>query len=31
VARAGEVGRIHVTGHENKGCINKRLRLAIES
>jgi misacylated tRNA(Ala) deacylase len=29
VARTGEVGRIHVTGHESKGRINKRLRLAI--
>lgn len=30
VARTGEVGRIRVTGHESKGRINKRLRLAIE-
>ena len=29
VARTGEVGRICVTGHESKGRINKRLRLAI--
>ena len=29
VARTGEVGRIRVTGHESKGRINKRLRLAI--
>ena len=28
VARTGEVGRICVTGHESKGRINKRLRLA---
>lgn len=25
-----EVGRIHVVGHESKGRINKRLRVAIE-
>jgi misacylated tRNA(Ala) deacylase len=30
VARTGEVGRIRVAGHESKGRINKRLRLAIE-
>jgi misacylated tRNA(Ala) deacylase len=30
VARTGEVGRIRVVGHESKGRINKRLRLAIE-
>jgi misacylated tRNA(Ala) deacylase len=29
VARTGEVGRIRVIGHESKGRINKRLRLAI--
>jgi misacylated tRNA(Ala) deacylase len=29
VARTGEVGRIRVTGHESKGRINKRLRLAV--
>ncbi len=29
VARTGEVGRIRITGHESKGRINKRLRLAI--
>ncbi|HZS88744.1 MAG TPA: alanyl-tRNA editing protein [Chloroflexota bacterium] len=29
VARTGEVGRISVTGHESKGRINKRLRLAL--
>lgn len=30
VARTGEVGSIRVVGHESKGRINKRLRLAIE-
>lgn len=30
VARTGEVGRIRITGHESKGRINKRLRLALE-
>ncbi len=30
VARTGEVGSIRVGGHESKGRINKRLRLAIE-
>jgi misacylated tRNA(Ala) deacylase len=30
VARTGEVGSIRVAGHESKGRINKRLRLAIE-
>ncbi len=30
VARTGEVGPIRVVGHESKGRINKRLRLAIE-
>ncbi|GHO45943.1 alanyl-tRNA editing protein [Ktedonospora formicarum] len=30
VVRTGEVGRIQVIGHESKGRINKRLRLAIE-
>ncbi len=29
VARTGEVGTIRVVGHESKGRINKRLRLAI--
>jgi misacylated tRNA(Ala) deacylase len=29
VARTGEVGRITVTGHESKGRINKRLRIAL--
>lgn len=29
VARTGEVGRIRVTGHESKGRINKRLRIAV--
>jgi misacylated tRNA(Ala) deacylase len=30
VANTREVGRIVVTGHESKGRINKRLRIAIE-
>ena len=30
VARTSEVGTIRVVGHESKGRINKRLRLAIE-
>jgi misacylated tRNA(Ala) deacylase len=30
VARTGEVGPVRVVGHESKGRINKRLRLAIE-
>ncbi|HEU0167701.1 MAG TPA: alanyl-tRNA editing protein [Chloroflexota bacterium] len=30
VASTGEVGRIVITGHESKGRINKRLRLALE-
>jgi misacylated tRNA(Ala) deacylase len=30
VARTSEVGHIRVVGHESKGRINKRLRLAIE-
>ena len=30
VASTREGGRIRVTGHESKGRINKRLRLAIE-
>lgn len=30
VARTGEVGPIRITGHESKGRINKRLRLALE-
>jgi len=29
VARTGEVGRIVVVGHESKGKINKRLRIAV--
>ena len=29
VARTGEVGRIRIVGHESKGRINKRLRLAL--
>jgi misacylated tRNA(Ala) deacylase len=31
VARTGEVGTIRVVGHESKGRINKRLRLAIRT
>ena len=30
VTRTGEVGPIRVVGHESKGRINKRIRLAIE-
>lgn len=30
VAHTAEVGRMRITGHESKGRINKRLRLAIE-
>lgn len=30
VANTREVGRIHVVGHESKGRINKRLRLALD-
>jgi misacylated tRNA(Ala) deacylase len=30
VANTGEVGRIRITGHESKGKINKRLRIAID-
>ena len=30
VANTREVGRIRVTGHESKGRINKRLRIAVE-
>lgn len=30
VANTREVGRIKVTGYENKGKINKRLRIAVE-
>ncbi|HEX8230272.1 MAG TPA: alanyl-tRNA editing protein [Chloroflexia bacterium] len=30
VARTGEVGTIRITGHESKGKINKRLRLALD-
>jgi misacylated tRNA(Ala) deacylase len=29
VARTGEVGEIHVVGHESKGKGNKRLRIAL--
>ena len=31
VANTREVGRITVTGHESKGRINKRLRIAVDS
>lgn len=30
VANTREVGRIRVVGHESKGRINKRLRIALE-
>jgi len=30
VARTGEVGKVHVVGHESKGKGNKRLRIAID-
>jgi misacylated tRNA(Ala) deacylase len=30
VANTKEVGRIRVVGHESKGRINKRLRIALE-
>ena len=29
VRNTGEVGRIEVVGHESKGRINKRLRIAL--
>ena len=29
VANTREVGRIRVVGHESKGRINKRLRIAL--
>ncbi|MEO8252306.1 MAG: alanyl-tRNA editing protein [Chloroflexota bacterium] len=29
VARTGEIGRVHVTGYESKGRINKRIRIAV--
>ena len=31
VANTREVGRIRVTGHESKGRINKRLRIAVDA
>jgi misacylated tRNA(Ala) deacylase len=31
VASTGEVGTIRITGHESKGKINKRLRLALDA
>jgi misacylated tRNA(Ala) deacylase len=30
VARTGEVGEVHVVGHESKGKGNKRLRITID-
>jgi misacylated tRNA(Ala) deacylase len=30
VARTGEIGEVHVVGHESKGKGNKRLRIALE-
>jgi misacylated tRNA(Ala) deacylase len=30
VARTGEVGRIRVVGHESKGRMNKRIRVALD-
>ncbi len=30
VANTHEVGRIHVTGYESKGRINKRIRISVE-
>ena len=30
VRDTSEVGRIRVVGHESKGRINKRLRIAVE-
>jgi misacylated tRNA(Ala) deacylase len=30
VARTGEVGEVHVVGHESKGKGNKRLRIALD-
>lgn len=30
VADTREVGRVHVTGHESKGRINKRIRIELE-
>ena len=29
VANTREVGTIHIVGHESKGRINKRLRIAL--
>ena len=31
VANTREVGRMHVIGHESKGKINKRLRIAVDA
>jgi misacylated tRNA(Ala) deacylase len=30
VARTGEIGRIRVVGHESKGRMNKRIRIALD-
>jgi misacylated tRNA(Ala) deacylase len=30
VARTGEIGEVHVVGHESKGKGNKRLRIALD-
>jgi misacylated tRNA(Ala) deacylase len=30
VARTGEIGSIRITGHESKGRMNKRLRIALD-
>ena len=30
VARTGEVGAVHVVGHQSKGKGNKRLRIALD-
>ena len=30
VANTREVGRIRVVGHESKGRVNKRLRIAVD-
>lgn len=30
VARTGEIGQVHVVGHESKGKGNKRLRIALD-
>ena len=30
VANTREVGQVHIIGHESKGRINKRLRIALK-